>query len=78
MRFINLDIIFTWRDNNELISKLQDYGVIHKDNEIKCPNNHCDGYFKTHLDQYKSDGAQWGCSGTVRWPKKKAVKCLKR
>jgi len=78
MNFINLDNIFTWRNTDELITKLQDYGAIRKDKEIKCPINHCDGYFEIHIDKNRVDGARWKCSGIVRYPKKKPVKCVKK
>ena len=75
---INLDKIFTWRNNNQLVTKLQDYGVIHKDNKIKCPIKDCDGYFKIHIDENRADGARLIFSGIIRCPKKKSVKCFKK
>ena len=56
----------------------QEYGAIHKDREIKCPIDYCDGYFKIHLDKSRPDGALWSCSGIIRYPKKNTIKCLKR
>ena len=40
---MNLDTIFTWRNKDEIIFKLQEYEAIHKDREIKCPVDYCDG-----------------------------------
>jgi hypothetical protein len=76
--YINLDTIFNWRNCSEIVEKLQDFGVIPKDREIKCSQPFCNGNFKVMNDSTVSDGVRWSCDGTVRYPKTKAVKCKKR
>jgi len=76
---INLDMVFNWRNCGEIVTKLQDFGVIPRDGEIKCPVDHCNGYFKLYSDESRSDGVRWSCTGKiVRSAKSKAVKCTNR
>lgn len=63
---------------NEIIFRLQDFGLISKDHQLKCPIESCDGFLKLFKDKSTIDGFRWNCSGTIRQQKKKSIKCTKR
>jgi len=74
---INLDTIFNWRNENQIIPKLQEYEIIPK-NGIKCQVLFCNGYMKLTEDNNVSDGVRWYCDGKIIRPKIKTIKCQKR
>jgi hypothetical protein len=59
-----------------LITKAQEWNLIPRDNEIKCPSRGCDGKLEMRPRSAQLDGFIWRCGGHKgSGDKKKSVRC---